>query len=438
VRTLIVVVLLAVAAGCGSEVDVAIELRTSTLPQLAAFTDAVRRVRVTLRSEGGEEEAIFDRDAPLERLSVGFPSEEGSVEVEAFDAQGNVRAYGRTGVERLDEPVVVSVRRNLAYTIHLIGAGDRPESTVYAIDVVDRAVVERIRLPGSLPEAQSVTAWGGRALLFSVRDVNEGRVVIMSTDDHSFRDVVLSHIPDVALAPENGRVGIALGGGQLSFIDFEAGEVLEGGASVGGRVLDAGISPDGRRALVTVDLFPPGLVDVDLRRREVAGATVLQRPVGVAVDRDDGQAYVTSSEIRSVAAVDLPSGRSSPFSSSLVAPGGLAAYSSTMDGLVTVAEEGPVATVYAFGTLAGQSIAGSAVVFDEVTGLVTDGPGRRTVLVSAGGFEGDPGLTIMDHRFNEFPEVTSTVYPQDPEDRSGTDGPFRRYRPLGVAIPYGD
>lgn len=416
-----------------------IELATPDIPELSAFAGPVTKVRVTARTESGTDDTLIDLPSGTLSFSLrAFPAERARFEVEAFDALGRVRAYGRTDLVELRDGLEIPLRRNLAYTVHQAGSGDdRPEAIVYAIDVVDRTLVERLRIPGEGVRARSVTAWGGRAMLFAaalpVRAAEDppGMVAVLSTADHRFDVVMLEHPPDVVLAPDHGSVGVAVGGGLLSFVDFETLEVLGVPVSLGGTALDAGIAPDGRRALVAVDISPPGLIDVDLRRMEVIGSSVTPAPAGIAVDRRAGQAYVVSSEVDSVVAVDLPSGRASSFSRDLVSAGGLAVYSDVMGGLVTVSEDGPGSTLVGFSTFFGQPVPGSVVSFDGVTGLAMDGAGRHGVLVATGGPEGEPGWTVFDARFNELPEATSLAYVEDPVERV-------RYLPRGVGIVYGD
>jgi len=446
------VILMLALSACDEGVDVDVQLERPTLPVLDPYDPAagVTKVRMVVRGDERGEEAIVDAEPGVERLSVeGFPAEEVDVEVFGFDAVGNVRAYGRLDRRSAEGGLSTSVRfrRNLAYVIHEPNAGqDRPEGVVYAIDVVTRTLVDRVRLEGSAPRATSITARGGQSLLLSVTDGFDARVVELSTSDHSTRSTPLEARPDLVLGVEASPIAVAVGGSRIAFVDLDAQAPAGEAPDVGGRVLDAAMAPSGNRVIAAVDVFPPGLLEIDVRRREVTGENIISNPAGIAVNARSAVAYLVSSENRSVVGYDLESGRSSRLEQSaglaaaMGAPTGVAAYSDHMEGLFAVSDpgEGVQPAIYAFSVFGRAGSRRGIPTFFDIRGIASDGPGRRVLAVGAGTSSVSAGITVIDAEFNELePESTNTLYPLDPEDFGGAFGRRQRYRPAGVAIVYG-
>lgn len=440
-----------VACEPGAEVEVVLE--RPPVPALDPFDPAagVAKVRLVVRGDERGEEAIVDAAPGVERLAVeSFPASEVEVEVFGFDSVGNVRAYGRAPRTSAEDAVSLDVafRRNLAYVIH--EPNDRqnaPEGTVYVLDVVTRTLVDRIRLPGRAPRALSISARGGRSLLVGLVDDFDPSLVEISSFDHSMSTISLEARPDRVLAVEASDVAVALGGGQISFVDLSTGELLDEAPDVGGRVLDAAMSPSGDRVVAAVDVFPPGLLDIDVRRREVGGENVIANPAGIALDRRTSVAYIVSSESSAVVGFDLETGRASPLESapglvaSMGAPTGVAAYSDHMTGLFGVRDrrDGSQPAVYPFSVFGRAGGRDAIPTFFGARGIASDGPGRRVVVVGAGTSSLTAGLTVIEPEIDELsPDFTNTLYPLDPDDDGGAFGQRQRYRPAGVAIVYGD
>lgn len=438
---------------CEPGADIEVRLERPTTAALDPYDPAagVTKVRMVVRGEERGEEAIVDARPGVEVLRVeGFPAGEVDVEVFGFDAVGNVRAYARLERRSAEGGLSAEIpfRRNLAYVIHEPNSQqDAPEGLIYVLDVVTRTLVDRVRLEGASPRAVSISARGGRSLLVAVADGFDARVVELSTRDHSMTSIPLDARPDRVLAVENSDIGVALGGSRIAFIDFAAGRALDEAPDVGGRVLDAVMSPAGDRVLAAVDVFPPGLLEIDVARREVTGENVISNPAGIALDRRSSVAYLVSSESRAIVGYDLDSGRAAPlettagFAASMGSPSGPAAYSSHMVGLFAIrdARDGAQPRIYPFSVLGRAGSSAGIPTFFETRGIAADGPGRRVVVVGAGTSTLTAGLTVVDTELNELePEFTNTLYPLDPDDVSGVFGGRQRYRPAGVAIIYGE
>ncbi len=439
-------------AACDSTVSVNATLERPTDPNLDPFAPAagVQKVRMIVRGPERTDEAAVDAPAGTDRLSISeFPAEEVSIEVFGFDEVGNVRAYGRLGRQRVDGSLSATIpfRRSLAYVIHARSEEqNQPEGLVYVLDVATRTLVDRIRLEGVRPRARSVTARGGESILVAGADGIDAFVDEISTLDHSVRRIPLNSRPDVVLAVPDRPLGVAVGGSRLAFIDFDEGREVEGGLDIGGRVLDAVIATSGLRAIAAVDIFPPGLLDIDLERRRVEGRNVLVNPAGVALDWRTDLAYVVSSENQGIVVVDMDTGRENNVQSaagqaaSMASPTGIAAYSDEMNGLFGVFDPGGTSQpqIFPFSTFGRAGGSRSIPTFFNPGGIAADGPGRRVVVVGAGTSTETSGLTVIEPEFNELaPEATSTLYPLDPDDRAGPFDQRQRYRPIDVAITYG-
>jgi len=439
-------------AACEPAYDIEVRLERPTSSALDPFAPeaGVAKVRVVVRGNARGEEAVLDGAPGTEQWRVeGFPAEQVEIEVFGFDVVGNVRAYGRLPPRSTEGGLRATVpfRRNLAYVIHAPNPAQRaPESVIYVLDVVTRTLVDRVRLEGDAPRATSITARGGESMLVVVTEGFDARLVELSTLDHRMTSTDLEVRPDVVVGVEASDVAVAIGGSRVAFVDLAARAVLDGFVDVGGRVLDAAMAPSGSRVLAAVDVYPPGLLEIDVARREVRGENIIQRPAGIALDRRTSVAYVVSNETRAIVGYDLETGRSSlletgpGIAASMGSPTGRAVFSDNMSGLFAVrdARDGSQPRIYPFSVLGRSGAREGIPTFFDVRGVAADGPGRRVVVAGAGTSTLTAGLTVIDAELDELaPAFTNTLYPLDPDERSG---PFRvrqRYQPAGVAIVYG-
>lgn len=436
------------AAGCGDATHrVSVTLTRASDPALDPYQagSGLAKVRVVVDGVEATEQsivelgldetsAVFERYPEVERVRVS---------AYGYDAAGNVVAFARR--DRLsvteDLEVTMPLRRNLAYVTHRPNPGqDRPAGVLYLIDLNTRALAGKLRLPGTAPRARSVTARGGASLLVTFDDQGAGSVLILSADDHSTREISLRQPQQITLGVEGSPLGVILGGGLVSFVDLDAGAVVDQIQPIGGRVLDAVISPDGRTALAVIDV-PPGLLRIDLVTQTVESLNVLPEPGGVALAEDGRVAYVTSTTERSVVAVDLENGRTQVLSG-FVKGVGQAAYADEIDAVIAldVDEGGAPGRVLTY-----LVPSDSALGVDEgigtlafPTGIAMDGAGRRALVVAAGTSTQSAGLTVVEVTA-EAVLGASALYPTDPDDRF-LDGSFevgQRYQPSDVAVLYG-
>jgi len=426
--------LLLALAACGESQVLRFEIARTEDPLLRPATGGATRLRLQVTGAESGASAFVEGPADAEALEiVDFPDARFSAVLESQDQDGNVVGFARLaerGVE--EEPFRLALRRNLAFVIHQDDpVPGEPGRTVRAIDVVRRTVEARIQIgqPGSV--ARGITAWGARGFLIAEQRGAQGRAGLLDAEDLSYESIDLDHVPDLVLGPADGTIGLAAGGGQLSFLDLEAMEVVGAPILVGGRVLDAAIDPGGRSALVAIDLSPPGLVSVDLVRQQAESSSVLPDAAGLAVDPVARVAYVTSSASPRVAAVDLASGRSVQLEGALSMPGGLASWSAVLQGFVTASDAGPRSALLGFSVLGRTSLPGQRSGFDDVRAVLMDGSGRHGLVVAGGEAGGDPGLTLLRASFGALPEASNTLYPEDSLEGI-------RYRPRGAAILHGD
>ena len=419
---------------CGESPILRFEIARSAEPLLQPISGGATRLRLEVRGADSGASAFVEGPASAEVLELAdFPDARFSATLQSMDAEGNVLGFGRVRERSVEaEAPRVLLRRNLAFVIHQDDpVPGEPGRVLRAVDVVRRTVEARLAIgePGSV--ARGITAWGGRGFLIAEQRGREGRAGFLDADTLAYRSVTLDHVPDLVLGPAGASIGLAAGGGQLSFLDLEALEVVGDPILVGGRVLDAAVDPGGRRALLAIDLSPPGLVSVDLRRQQAESLSVLPDAAGLAVDPWARVAYVTSSSRPNLAAVDLASGRSVQVEGLLAAPGGLAAWSAVLEGIITASEAGPRSTLYGFSVLGLSGFPGSVAGFDDVRAVVMDGSGRHGLVVAGGEAGGDPGLTLLRASSGALPEASNTLYPEDSLEGI-------RYRPRGAAILHGD
>lgn len=449
--------LLGLGGGCGdTERSLAVSFSLASKAELSPLATEVGLSKVRLFVEGDVDydDVIVDLSpaelaAPVEL--GGLVSETVQVRVEGYDDAGAVVAFGRISVPvTLEDVDAVSIpfRRNLAYVTHMSTEGqDNPSGVIYALDLNTRALVDRIRLPGAAPRARSITARGGIEMLVSMLDGNETLVGRISLDDHSVTTFPLPGLQDLILGVESSASGVALGGGRVTFIDFDSETTSDLGVSIGGTVNDAAISFDGSRALMAVDIYPPGLLLVNIDTRTLETHDLLTDPSGIALDAAGELAYVTSSSSRRILSFDLVRRRSAPSSGSFSSSVDLAVYSDSLRAVIGLDRSGTLGQLQYF-HVPSQSAGGaeqSATTLEQPTGMATDGTGRRIIVVAAGSSTVTAGLTVVD-AFSDRLEGSSQLYPGDPEDtfvilpatpdRAAVLG-RQRYRPSSVAVVYG-
>lgn len=444
-------------AGCDGEEARSLEVRllTASVQALNPFLSApdLRRVRVFVQGTEQHDDAIFDVDPTGDQRRVtfdGLVSLEVSVGIEGFDGAGAVVAFGRSGVVDLSSNSAVDVpfRRNLAYVTHEPNDDqDQPARWIYAIDLATRALVDRIQIPGNAPVARSITAQGGEAMIVTWQDGSAGYSGLLSLDDHALDGgVELPAIQDTTLGVPGTSLGVALGRGQVSLVDFQAG-TSDRLSRVGGRVLDAVIGGDGRRALVAVG-SPSALLLVDLERQTVEGQNVIPDPSGVALDAAGRLAFVTSSSSPRVVAFDLANKQANVLTGGgFAAPVDLAVYSESLQAVLGVNRDQTIGRILAYSIAAeqGTPLDGAVETLENPAAIAADGTGRRFVVVSAGSSTASAGLTIVDSSANEL-RGSGRLYLGDPEDTvllpSGAPNQppvivRQRYQPRSVAIVYG-
>jgi len=112
-------------------------------------------------------------------------------------------------------------------------------------------------------------------------------------------------------------------------------------------------------------------------------------------------------------------------------------YSSHMNGLFAVRNAGDRPRVYPFSIVARSGGRTGIPTFAGAGAIAADGPGRRIVVAGAGTSSLTAGLTVIETELDELePAFTSTLYPRDPEDQ-GTFDQRERYRPIDLAVVYG-
>ncbi|MEO1229446.1 MAG: hypothetical protein AAFZ18_11115 [Myxococcota bacterium] len=438
-------------SACGEEGrSLEVRFTTSALPRLDPFVSSgLRQVRVSVVGAETHDEILIDVDLGARGVSLdGLVSDQVAVQIEGLDAAQSVVAFGRASVNLGQESQVdIPFRRNLAYVIHQPVAGQKqPARSIYALDLASRSLVDEILLPGAIPEARGITPRGGDSMIVTWRDGPQGQVGLLSLDDHSIGNVVvLPGIQDTCVGAEGSSRAVAVGLGRISFVDFRAGSAVALDQGVGGTVIDAVISGDGRRALVSLQM-PSALLLVDLERQEVEAQTVLPDPGGLALDAAGQVAFVTSRTARQVAAFELGNRRTNLITGFLAAPVDLAVFSEPLRAVVGVNRDRPVGRILAFSTSSGSStpLEGAIETLEAPMSIAADGTGRRFVVV-AGSSTVSAGLTIIDTGPSSL-QGSGRLYPGDPDDTFtvSSGSPDRepvlgrqRYQPRAVAVAYG-
>ncbi|MBK6683154.1 MAG: hypothetical protein IPG45_01665 [Deltaproteobacteria bacterium] len=444
------VVLFAACGEATKTVRVVLEAPTLAAVDPGAIEARLAKVRVFVRDTG---EGVIVRDlAPSERQVTveNYQTEETTVDVvvEGYDELGTVVAYGRVedvNVEEEEATVNVPFRRSLAYVIHQPNPGQqRPDSAIYVLDLATRAFVGKVTIPGTAPSARGISAWGGQAMLVTFSDEGMGKVGVLSTSDHTWQVHNLPQIQDLAIAGSTSNTGLVAGGGRLNLIDLSSGAVetlAEGGGPlvIGGRVRDAAIGLGGRRAVVALDT---NLAIVDLPNKATR-AVVLDSPGGVGLSADGITAFATSRTLPVAVEIALEQQTTDVRGAAFAGPTGIATYSDAIPGVLAVYTDEQNGASRVLGWEDG----GSKLPDDQqvttlrsATGITSDGPGRRVVVVAAGTSSTTAGLTVIDTFSNQQPLQSSTaLYPTDPDDNSAGDPLVSgtRYRPRGVAVIYG-
>ena len=460
----VVLLIAALGVGCGdSSLQVAVELTTASRADLNPFTPSLGLEVVQVVVSGTErgEEAIVSLGPNDRTVSLSeYPAEDGanlSIRAEGLDAQGNLIAFGRAPAVDSDGDVSVQfpLRRNLAYVTHLPNAGQRnPEQYVYVLELATRSLVEKIRIDGVAPRGDRITARGGESLLVTYRDQGQGYLGILSADDHTWRRVELPAAQTVAVGVEGKPIGVVVGDGRVTFVDLDAGVVVEEFPRVvGGTVRDGVISGDGSAALFILNADRGNVIFVNIEQRTVEPLDVVRDPAGVALSADGRVAFVASGIDAVVAEVDLRNGRVAQ-SNGFARPVGRAAFSENMQAVLALDADPTARRVLALLPRANcpQDVmlqCGQALPVSDATpttespvDLAADGVGRQVLVIGAGSSTAAAGLTLIETfaGIRQLPIGARSLYPGDPDDTfiEGRNLVGRqRYQPRSVAIIYG-
>lgn len=455
---------LLIAASCGGgDKEICVELASGTSPLFdpyAAGSNMVK-VRVAVDGLGQYDDATSELSTTEKSTCITGAFDEGGVTIraEGYDDDGNVVAFGSaSGVGTVgDESVVIKFRRNIALVTHEANERQQqPASKVYAIDVAQRNLIGSTRLPGNNPIGRGVSARGGDSMLVVYDDAMSGFVGELSADTGEWRSIPLMRPQDLALAVPGQSVGIVVGGGSLSYVDFDAGRVLHEFGMVGGLVRDGAISKDGKRAVVIVDRSPGTLI-IDLsdnctatfdRERCLAALAVVSDPGGVALSSDGGIAFVASAQSGDVARIEMQTLTTRTLDGSFPAGVFAATFSDQIQSVLAL-ERRPDGTgrVHTYIVPAEGAISAEDAVQTHLNpvDISADPSGRRAVIVSVGTSTQTAGLTIVETAFDtladrlEVPIGSSRLYPEDPDDTYMIGGNrdfiyHQRYRPARVAV----
>jgi DNA-binding beta-propeller fold protein YncE len=513
-----------------------VQLVMPAAPALDPFQggDRVSLVRVSVTGPESGDFASVDlaagaTTATLEAFPI--PSEEADrrtldIKAEALDDAGNLLAYGRALEVAFDgeTEVAIQFRRSIAYVAHQaicgFGCGDegacveagagfecRPRaddcgacgssracvimpnnfhrcrsifsgstqgpSHLYALDVFNRNIIERIKLPGTDPRALELTAYEGEAIVATMNDAGRGQIGILSTSDHSWRTGEIKDPAGLPLSPTHaalGRgqaVGVAGGGGHIVIFDAQSFATLSGRV-IPGSIRDMAVGLGGDRAVVVVTQEPfVFLVDLS----DPTAADAIKSPAtftgggGVAISEDGRLAYVTSDTDGSVLVVDLLRGISRGGKGRFGAPVRQVIHSSYNASLLAVQaadEPGAVrdALLWTTDALFERGYGQGVGKFHRASGVAGIPGGRRALIVSASTSTFTASLTTIDLSRDQTNPMAAAkaFYPADPEERkvSGvqpgpdcrgsnvTNAPencriyeYQRYQPRSIAIPYG-
>lgn len=456
-KTILCVLPLLVACGESTR-TVTVNLESSSLAMIDPYAAGANlaRVRVRIQAEGAEttDEASALLDLATKTATFEGIQDPSTVEVraEGYDEQGNVVAYGhRLRIEdEGDLNISFPFRRNVAYLTHLPDAAAmNPERQLYVLDVVTRAYLGKVPLPGN-GVARQVTARGGDSLLVTYEENGLGKLGILDAGTHEWRSIDLQGVQEVALGVSGSPNGIVAGANHIAFVDLDAGTYTERfRQDFGGRVLDAAMSEDGRYGVVVIDA-DPSVVIVDARNRSVEPWGGVESAGGVGMG-EGRVAYITSRIDNAVKALDVANETSSPYDAS-AGSNGTAGVAAWAEGLQTMfalrVNEAGIGDVLAMGLE--RTPGGFALVTETIgqtlvdpVGIVIDGPGRRVLIAAPGGDDAPntSGLTMVAARPGGLPVSSSILYPSDPDDTYMEQGSEvvlrRRYRPRSAAIVYG-
>lgn len=445
-------------AACGDSTrTVDVSLTTSAVSAVNPYEGAnLVSVRVIVDGSGQGDDVI--RDLGLTERNARFEGLPGDVDLDVraygYDAVGNVVAYG----ERLkvsdegDVSVSFPIHRNLAYLTHYANGETRndgvpaPESVLYLIDVVTRALVTKVALPAGAA-ARGISARGGTHMLITYEVGAAGFLGVLSLNDHAFDSIPLQTAQDLALAVDGSPVAVVGGGNRITFVNLDTKEATRFSKDVGGRFLDGAMAADGQDAVFVIDQ-EPGTIFVDVDKRDVTARNVVASPGGVGLRSGGDTVYFTSGGANKVTAVELANGNAIPYDGEQ-ATAGIAAYA---DGLSSVIAVRPTAGVldqivglFLYRETNNAPRVQATVLGDSLENpldAVVDGSGTSVLIPARGGDDSPPGLTVVVGRsITEEIALSTSLYPTDPEDMYTEPGSEvvlrRRYQPRSAAIIYG-
>lgn len=493
----------ALLAGCGGgTATVSVELSVSEVLEYDPYrsSDRLTNVRVTIDGPERHDDAV--RDVPLDGRRVQFeefPTERAvTITARGFDRAGTLIAFGRAEGVQVDDDVSVTIpfRRSVAFVTHqpICGGGCGQDSAcadagsgfrcepiadtctacsgegracvrrgagstcartyertspapglIYVIDLVTRALVKRIPIPGVSPRAHGITARGGDALVVTYSDASGHHVGWMSLDREEWTSIPIERPADLAVLGR-GPIGVAAGGGAVTIFDAVQKKVVLT-EQIGGRVLDAAIGGETGQRAILVTSVPPGLVLIDLERADspssISSPGEVRGASGVALSEDGKFAFVTSSERRDVVTVDLQTGALATLPDGFSGPVDAAVYSDAMRSVLAIQrddDEG-IARVLAYSVLkkVGSPATSAVGTLPAPSGIAAGPGGRRLVVVSAGTSTQTAGLTVIDADLEDGFDGSTVSYPLDPDDTfvQGSVTGRQRYQPSRVAIVYG-
>ena len=199
-----------VACGGGAR-DVTVTLESSTLEMIDPYAASanMRRVRVQLSAVGPEtvDEVAADLDLATKTVTFSEIQDPATIEIraEGYDDLGNAVAYGRKLAieDEGDLNVTFPLRRNVAYVTHLPDEmSPQPQGELYVLDVVTRAYLGKVALPGG-GQARQVTARGGKSMLVVFVQNGQGKLGVLDAGTHEWTTIDL----DGAAGDRAGRCG---------------------------------------------------------------------------------------------------------------------------------------------------------------------------------------------------------------------------------------